>query len=63
MTIAIKHLDEIRARALRGGGEKRTQKQHDLGKLLVRERLDILLDKDSFTELDMFKGLVHIGVL
>ena len=54
MTTAIKHLDEMRARALKGGGKKRIQKQHDKGKLSARERLDILLDKGSFTELDMF---------
>ena len=54
MTTAIKYLDDMRTKALQGGGEKRIKKQHDKGKLTARERLDILLDKDSFTELDMF---------
>ena len=54
MTTAIKRLDEMRARAREGGGKERIQKQHDKGKLTARERLDILLDKGSFTELDMF---------
>ena len=44
----------MRSKALLGGGKKRIQKQHDKGKLTARERLDILLDKGSFSELDMF---------
>ncbi len=40
-----------------GGGEARIKKQHDTGKLTARERIDILLDKDSFIELDKF--VVH----
>ena len=54
MTTAIKQLDYLRAKALKGGGADRIQKQHDKGKLSARERLDVLLDKGSFTELDMF---------
>jgi len=54
MTTAIKHLEDMRAKAQIGGGAERIQKQHDKGKLTARERLDILLDKGSFTELDMF---------
>ncbi|OQY39663.1 methylmalonyl-CoA carboxyltransferase [Candidatus Atribacteria bacterium 4572_76] len=34
-------------------GEKRIQAQHKKGKLTARERIDLLLDKDSFVELDM----------
>ena len=54
MITANKKLDEMRVQAQLGGGENRIQKQHDKGKLTARERLDILLDKGSFTELDMF---------
>ena len=54
MTTAIKYLDKLRTAALQGGGKKRIQTQHKMGKLTARERLDILLDKGSFTELDMF---------
>mgnify|MGYP002525423750 CR=1 FL=1 len=54
MTTANKKLDKMRVQAQLGGGENRIQKQHDKGKLTARERLDILLDKGSFTELDMF---------
>jgi propionyl-CoA carboxylase beta chain len=47
-------LNEIRAQAKLGGGEARLQKQHDKGKLSARERVDILVDKNSFVEMDMF---------
>ena len=44
----------MRAKAKLGGGEARLQKQHDKGKLTARERVDILVDKNSFIEMDMF---------
>ena len=47
-------LNEMRAQAKLGGGEARLQKQHDKGKLSARERVDILVDKNSFVEMDMF---------
>jgi propionyl-CoA carboxylase beta chain len=37
-----------------GGGEERIKAQHAKGKLTARERLDLLLDKGSFMELDRF---------
>lgn len=37
-----------------GGGQKRIDAQHDKGKLTARERLDLLLDKGTFEEFDMF---------
>jgi len=54
VTTAIKQLDKMRAKAKDGGGKARIKKQHDKGKLTARERLELLLDKGSFTELDMF---------
>src|ERR1700730_10216164 len=47
-------LEERRAGAKLGGGEKRIEAQHARGKLTARERIEILLDKGSFEELDMF---------
>ena len=47
-------LQEKREEAKKGGGKKRIEKQHDKGKLTARERLDLLLDKDSFEEIDPF---------
>ncbi len=50
----IEALRKKRAAAVLGGGEKRIEAQHKKGKLNARERIDLLLDPGSFTELDMF---------
>ncbi|UCD83971.1 MAG: methylmalonyl-CoA carboxyltransferase [Deltaproteobacteria bacterium] len=50
----IKKLEELESKELSMGGEKAVQKQKDAGKLTARERLDLLFDEGSFTELDMF---------
>ncbi len=50
----LEELEERRARARAGGGERRIAAQHAKGKLTARERLDILLDEGSFEEFDMF---------
>src|SRR6056297_3164964 len=50
----VKMLEEKRARARLGGGERRIEAQHARCKLTARERLDILLDEGSFEEYDMF---------
>ncbi|HYR56533.1 MAG TPA: acyl-CoA carboxylase subunit beta [Myxococcaceae bacterium] len=47
-------LKEMEEQARLGGGEARVQKQHEAGKLTARERIDLLLDPGSFTELDKF---------
>ncbi len=51
---ATDRLDEMRRRAALGGGEGRIEQQHAKGKLTARERVDLLLDEGSFTELDRF---------
>jgi len=50
----IEELERRRAAARQGGGEKRVAAQHAKGKLTARERLEVLLDQDSFEELDMY---------
>jgi propionyl-CoA carboxylase beta chain len=50
----MQEIDEKRAEARLGGGQKRIDTQHAKGKLTARERLDLLLDKGSFEEFDMF---------
>jgi propionyl-CoA carboxylase beta chain len=50
----IRKLDEKRQQARLGGGKKRVEVQHSKGKLTARERIDLLLDPDSFEEWDMF---------
>ncbi|HUF28366.1 MAG TPA: acyl-CoA carboxylase subunit beta [Gemmatimonadaceae bacterium] len=47
-------LERRRAESELGGGEARLHAQHAKGKLSARERLDVLLDEGSFTELDRF---------
>lgn len=50
----IAELRRLQTEARLGGGERRIEAQHKKGKLTARERLDLLLDADSFNELDMF---------
>jgi propionyl-CoA carboxylase beta chain len=51
----INQLAAKREAANLGGGQKRIDAQHRKGKLTARERIEILLDPDSFEEWDMFK--------
>ena len=51
----IHQLEEKREAARLGGGQKRIDSQHKKGKLTARERIELLLDPDSFEEWDMFK--------
>ena len=50
----IEELEERRAKAREGGGERRIKAQHDKGKLTARERVELLLDDGSFEEFDTF---------
>ena len=47
-------LEQRRALARVGGGEDAIARQHERGKFTARERIDLLLDEGSFTELDAF---------
>ena len=51
----IRQLEKKREMARLGGGQKRIDSQHKKGKLSARERIELLLDPDSFEEWDMFK--------
>ena len=50
----LQELEKRRKAARQGGGQKRIDAQHSKGKLTARERIDLLLDEDSFEEFDMF---------
>lgn len=50
----IEELRKLKEQARTGGGPERIEEQHKKGKLTARERLDLLLDQNSFHELDMF---------
>lgn len=51
---AMERLEALRRESALGGGEARLQGQHERGKLSARERLDLLLDSESFVEMDRF---------
>ncbi len=50
----VEELHKLKAQAQLGGGEERIEAQHQRGRLTARERLDLLLDKGSFRETDVF---------
>ena len=53
MAAQVRFLDEQLALARAGGGEKYVTRHRQRGKLLARERIELLVDRDSpFLELD-----------
>lgn len=54
MSDILQELESRRATAYQGGGDKRIAAQHAKGKLTARERIDLLLDEESFEEFDTF---------
>jgi len=50
----IEYLRRLRDQAQAGGGAERIELQHQRGRLTARERIELLLDKGSFREMDMF---------
>ncbi|SPH18528.1 Propionyl-CoA carboxylase beta chain [Defluviimonas aquaemixtae] len=54
MKAILEELESRRATARAGGGQRRIDAQHGRGKLTARERIELLLDEDSFEEFDMF---------
>jgi propionyl-CoA carboxylase beta chain len=54
MTDPLKKLQDLRERSLLGGGKERIDAQHQKGKLTARERIDLLVDPGTFTEIDRF---------
>ena len=49
-----KKFEELDKAAALGGGAVRIDKQHETGRMTARERIDMLLDKGTFVELDKF---------
>ena len=54
MQAILEQLEQKRAAARLGGGQKRIDAQHGKGKLTARERLEVLLDEGTCEEWDMF---------
>ncbi|MGZ8763602.1 MAG: carboxyl transferase domain-containing protein, partial [Acidimicrobiia bacterium] len=55
-------LEKRREQALGLGGPDRVDRQHSLGKLTVRERLDLLLDPDTWVEYGMLADHMDAGL-
>jgi acetyl-CoA carboxylase carboxyltransferase component len=53
----IEHLRQLKHESQQGGGAERIAKHKQSGKMTARERIDLLLDKGSFREIDAF--IVH----
>jgi len=56
MATRIDQLRELKKTVELGGGEERITRQHERGKLTARERINHLLDKGSFVELNKLIG-------
>ncbi|MCB2173608.1 propionyl-CoA carboxylase, partial [archaeon] len=56
MDQAIERYEDIRQKNRLGGGLKHIERQHERGKLTARERIDLLIDPGSFSELGSFVG-------
>ncbi|MCA9963739.1 MAG: acyl-CoA carboxylase subunit beta [Anaerolineales bacterium] len=52
MNRKIEQLRKMKDQSLQGGGEARMARQREAGKMTARERIDLLLDKGSFREID-----------
>lgn len=59
----ISDLEARRGLVLQMGGEQRVLAQHAKGRLTARERLEMLLDEDSFCEIGAFVGSIQRGAL
>lgn len=59
--MGMREVEELRQRIMQGGGEEKTAEQRRKGKLTARERLELLLDPQSFLETDAFAGGIAGG--
>src|SRR5512135_2118165 len=50
----VQQLRDTKAKGRLAGGQERIEAQHDRGRMTARERIDLLLDKGSFREVDPF---------
>jgi propionyl-CoA carboxylase beta chain len=57
----IEQLRELRDQALNAGNQRAVARQHEAGKLTARERIEALLDHESFQEIDQFVKHQAVG--
>ena len=58
----INKLNQLRNKSALGGGEARIKAQHDKGKNTASERINLLLDENSFVEIDRFSANSEIAI-
>ena len=58
----IPALARMRNKALAGGGPDKIEVQHKRGKLSARERIELLVDEDSFEEFDIRYFVISLNV-
>jgi acetyl-CoA carboxylase carboxyltransferase component len=61
MLSRIGEIEERRSRLLKGGSPKAVERQHSMGKITARERLEKLLDEGSFQEINLWIRSVKSG--
>src|SRR4030042_772016 len=59
----VKQRSELRKEIKKMGGEEAVKKHHDRGKLTARERLDLLIEKDTFVEVGMLGSELGVSEL
>lgn len=63
MQTRLEQLKKLRRQVQAGGGPKRVEKQHKAGKMTARERIEMLLDPGTFSEINTFAGDPEINSL
>ncbi len=64
MNDRLRELERLKQKALLAGGKEKIDRQHQTGKLVARERVELLLDPGSFEEIDMLvaHSSTHFGL-
>jgi len=58
----IRKIEALRSELMQGGGAKAVDRQHRAGKLTARERIEKLLDRGTFYEIEMFLKPAETGI-
>lgn len=56
----LETLEKLRGEAIAAGGLEKINAQHAKGKLTARERIDLLMDDDSFEEFDVLRRVEEV---
>lgn len=61
MLARMKEVEERRGHLLKGGSQKEIDRQHQMGKLTARERIEKLFDEGTFREIDLWIRTIKTG--